>query len=231
VSPRIIHLRRPPVLQPVAEPFVPPGLPLDEVDRRWRELCRANPAYFDGRCLHVLGVHRNGHGGASLHVAPCSYRFWAVQNALRDEGIDLGVRPLGVKGMTRRGEHVLMGRRSPRVAGYPGLWEFAPGGAVEPGVDPAATLAGELIEETGLRAAAPPTPIAIIHDDALRCWELIYRIAVDERMEPMATDEYPEVGWFRPAEAPAPLSPIAECMIELLSPSRGNQLRGGEQSD
>lgn len=122
---------------------------------------------------------------------------------------------------------MLMGRRSSRVAGYPGQWEFAPSGAVEPGADPAETITRELCEETGLRAIAPPTPIAVIRDEVLRCWELVYRLAIDEGSRPIATDEYPEVNWFEIGQLPAPLSPMAERLSALL----GDQVLGGAQRD
>lgn len=185
---------------------------LDEVEQRWEALQVANPAYFDGRLCHVLGVHRNGHGGATLHVVDCAYRFHAVQ----DQSFDLGVRPLGVKGITMRGGRVLLGRRSPQVNAYRGLWEFAPGGVVEPGHDPAQTVRMELREEAGMELAAEPNAIALMFDAVLWSWELIYRLAVATG-EPMPTlSEYTELDWFDLDKLPAPLSPLAEQMIPLL---------------
>src|SRR5688572_2522056 len=149
---RTIHLRRPATLSVQEGVFVPNVDPhiLSEVERRWDSLCRANPAYYDGRLYHVLGVHRNGHGGATLHVIDCAYRFFAVQ----DDHFDTGVRALGVKGITSSPQGlILMGRRAQHVAAYRGMWEFAPAGSAEPGRDPAQLIQHELIEETGLQAA------------------------------------------------------------------------------
>ena len=78
---RVIRLRRPPAIQQVGGVFVPESGQLDEVDRRWRRMCAANSSYFDGRLWHVIGVHRNGCGGAVVHVMDCAYRFYAVQDA------------------------------------------------------------------------------------------------------------------------------------------------------
>ncbi|MEE2718881.1 MAG: hypothetical protein VX727_03775, partial [Planctomycetota bacterium] len=94
---RCIRLRRPPVLSIVDEPFVPDGIDPVEVDERWQRMQQANPALFDGRVLHVLGVHRNGYGGVTIHLVECAYRYVAVQGA----GFDCGVRSLGVKGLVR----------------------------------------------------------------------------------------------------------------------------------
>jgi 8-oxo-dGTP pyrophosphatase MutT (NUDIX family) len=198
------------------EPFVPEGPPgaLDEVQWRWAALRRRNPAYFDGRLLHVLGVHRNGYGGAVLHVADCAYRFHAVQDAQ----FDLGVRPLGVKGFTMRGGRALVGKRSPRVAGYPGQWEFAPGGVVEPGRTPEQTVVAELMEETGLTPRREPTPIALLYDPVLRCWENVFRIepADDAADVSPLTDEYDELLWRAADDLPEPLTPTARQMTALL---------------
>lgn len=209
---RCIRLRRPPSIVPTEPIFLPE---LDEagrarVERRWTALCAANPAYFDGQLLHVVGVHRNGHGGAVLHVAACAYRYHAVQ----DEACDLGVRPLGVKGVVRRGPRVLMGRRSERVASYGGLWECAPGGVVEPDEAPETTVVKELLEETGLRAIAPPVARAILYDPILRTWEIVYDLAVDPGAEPRPTPEYDTLGWFAAGERPVALTPLARAMIE-----------------
>jgi len=213
---RIIRLRRPPTLHVQEEPFVPQCANLDDVDARWRALCSKNPAYFDGRLLHVLGVHRNGHGGAVLHVADCAYRFHAVQ----DELFDLGVRSLGVKGLIERDKHYLLGKRSERVGYYPGLWEFAPGGGVDPRESPAQTIVHELEEETGFAPARDPVPIALIYDDDARSWEMIFRIQVGEKSrEP--SDEYDELRWCAADDLPADLSPISRLMAGLLPEVEG----------
>ena len=49
--------------------FVPSTVALDEVDARWNALCAANPRYFDGALLQVLGTSRNGHGGVQIQSA------------------------------------------------------------------------------------------------------------------------------------------------------------------
>ncbi len=198
----------------------PPESPhslLDEIESRWRTLCESNPTYFDGRLCHVLGVHRNGHGGAVLHVIDCAYRFFAVQFAAPpQEEFDLGVRPLGVKGVVERDGRFLMGRRSPHVAMYQNMWEFAPSGSVDFGKEPQDVIADELIEETGLRPSREPTAIAVLFDPVLRCWEIVYRLAIADEAMPHVTAEYPEVGWIEGAALPANLSPIARQIAKFL---------------
>ncbi len=205
-------LRRPPAVQAVAEPFLPPRADLEEVDRRWEALLRRNPRAFDGPALHVLGVHRNGCGGAVVHAVESSYRFYAVQ----DDTFDCGMRGLGVRAITRAGSRVLMGRRGPHSAHYPGLWEFVPGGALEPGADPAAMILLELGEETGLAPAAPPTPVAILFDPGARSWEIVYRIDACAEPAAAAGPEHTELRWFAPGSLPGDLSPVTRQMTRLL---------------
>ena len=193
------------------------GTLLDEIDRRWNGLCAANSTYFDGRLCHVLGVHRNGHGGCVLHIIDCAYRFFAVQAAAPpQEGFDLGVRPLGVKGVIERDGQFLMGRRSKRVAMYADTWEFAPSGSVDFGRPPHEVIAHELREETGLACASEPTAIAVLFDPILRCWEIVYRLSIAADAQPRVTAEYPQVEWFARDSLPADLSPVARQIAELL---------------
>lgn len=221
MSPRTIRLRRPAVLSVAEGIFVPPcatGL-MDEVDRRWARLQQANPAYFDGRLYHVLGVHRNGHGGCTLHVIDCAYRFFAVQ----DDSFDLGVRPLGLKGLVERDGQLLMGLRSTRVATYHNKWEFAPAGGAESGRDPAEVIQQELREETGLESLREPTSIAILFDPVLRCWELVYRLYANADAPRPRTGEYTQLAWFSPDALPPKddLSPVAQQIADMLHlPSR-----------
>ena len=189
---------------------------MDEVDRRWDALCDSNPAYFDGRAYNVIGVNRNGCGGAVLHIIECTYRFYAVQT----EDFDLGVMGLGVKGLTMRDYQALIGRRSRNVGVYPDQWEFAPGGVVEPGKSPAEVVVAELSEETNLMTQSEPTPIAVVSDPIARTWELIYLIN-DPQGEAQPTPEYSQIRWCARDELPDDLSPITQSMIPLWPTSQG----------
>jgi len=213
---RTIHLRRAPVLHVDDTPFVSQHIGLDAIDRHWQHLQAENPAYFDGQLWHVINVHRNGHGGASLHVQPGGYRNWAVQHAFN---LDVGIRPLGVKGIVMRDGRVLIGRRGPSVAAYAGAWEFAPGGVAELEQTPAQTIAAELAEETRLSTTREPIAVAMILDDAIGTWEIIYRIDAPAG-DAQPTDEYPELRWIDPGDAmglPDDLTPLAKAMLPLVA--------------
>ena len=84
------------------------------------------------------------------------------------------------------------------------------------------TIVAELVEETGLQPESEPIPIAVMYDNFLRGWEIVYRIASapgngPESGEPVATpQEYDELRWCEPDELPTNLSPIARKMTRLL---------------
>ena len=209
----MIRLRRPATLLLSPTPFVPDGADLDDIDERWDRLCASNPSCFDGRLLHVHAAQRNGCGGAAVHVSKCPYRFFAVQ----DDEFDLGVRPLGAKGMTWRDGNVLLGLRGEVVRHHAGDWEFAPAGCVEPGKDPAEVITRELHEETGLLADRPPAAIAIFFDATARTWELVFEIYASTGAATADGREYTELYWADPADAAGmQLSPAAAAMVPLL---------------
>ena len=184
-----------------------PETSLEAVNRKWDELCEQNSAYFDGEILHVLGVHRNGCGGATIQVARTSYRFHAV--------MDLGIKPLGVKGICKKGGEYLFGLRGNAMGVYPGTWEFAPSGMVEPHQTPVDVIVRELEEETGMMAERAPIAIALFLDDIARTWEIVYQLETVGSPEADG-NEYEEIDWFDVKEIPKPMSPPAIVMKSLL---------------
>lgn len=232
---RTIRLRRPPQLIRVDGRYVPP-VSLAEVDRVWASLRAANPRYFDGPILHVLGMSRNGHGGVVLHVAETSYRFYAVQRPGLAEGFDCGIRPLGAKAICRwrapmegsgvsgatgsgeRRDRYLMARRSSAVAYYPNEWEFAPGGGLEPDDDPAGCLLRELAEETDYEAVSPPIAVALLYDPGALSWEVVHTLDVRPSSHADATHawEHAERNLVADGDWPEPLAAVARTMIDLI---------------
>lgn len=209
---RLITLRRPPVVHVETQPWVPDRVDSEVVDSCWAEILDHNPKAFDGRVLHVIGVHRNGAGGVSIHVAECAYRYYAVQTT----GLDCGVRTLGAKAITRSGDRILMGLRSDWVMYYPKLWEFVPGGSVVPGQTPTETIIEEMHEETGLNVSRPPVPVAVAYDSEAYSWEVIHLIELDEKATPVGSREYDELRWSTRSSLPEDLTPIARRMTSLI---------------
>jgi 8-oxo-dGTP pyrophosphatase MutT (NUDIX family) len=217
---RLIPLRRPPQIHRVEGRFVPAGATLDEVDAAWARVRARVPRAFDGPMLHVMGVSRNGHGGVAIHCVESSYRFAAAGSA----GLDCGMRPLGVKGICRTPDgRVLMARRSLETLTYPGEWEFAPGGCMEPGVDPAAMVLRELREETGWTASAPPVARALAYDPTARSWEIVYALRATPPSVPVEGWECSELRVVAAGDWPAPLCAFAV----QVAPLAGSVARAG----
>lgn len=193
------------------QPWVPDRVDSDEVDSRWDRILQTNSNAFDGRVLHVIGVHRNGAGGVIIHVAECAYRYYAVQTT----GLDCGIRTLGSKAITRSADRILMGLRSDWLMYYPRLWEFVPGGSVVPGQTPTETIIEEMYEETGLRVPKPPVPVAVAYDSKAYSWEVIHLIDLDEKAMPVGSREYDELRWCTRDSLPDDLTLIAKRMTSL----------------
>ena len=210
---RLIPLRRPAQLSVVDGRFVPEGVSLDEVDEAWARLRARVPRAHDGPMLHVLGHSRNGHGGVTLHCVQSSYRFHAVGR----EGMDTGIRPLGVKAVCLTpGAGVLVARRGQGTLNYPGLWEFAPAGTLEPGVAPADMILRELREETGWAAASAPAARALLFDPGARSWEIVFAIDVVPPAVPVESWECEELRDADPGAIPEPMTPVAQRMRVIL---------------
>ena len=180
---------------------------LAEVDAAWDELCKANPSYFDGDIVHVIGVNRTGCGGATLQTVKSSYRFHAVGG--------LGIQPLGVKGICMLNDLYLCGFRGSSMGAYPLQWEFAPAGMVEPGQLPADVIERELEEETGLSLSKPATAVAIFFDDKTNTWEIVYQLNVTGTPQ-VDGIEYEKLEWFDIKDLPTPMSLASIEMKSLL---------------
>ena len=208
----VIHLRRPPIVQVSPEPWVPDDAIREQAQQRWDVMCAANGKLFDGGLLQVIGVQRTGCGGATIQAMPCAFKWYAVQA----DGPDCGCRPLGVKGLVRRGEHILMGQRALWTTFHGGDWECAPSGGVEPGQTPEAAVERELQEETGLSIDQPPHARAILFDDTALSWEVVFELSIADDAMPIAAAEYESLNWYTSATMPKALTPTAQRMLAML---------------
>lgn len=209
---RLFRLRRPPRIIIDDSAFVP-DVPLGAVNAAWDAIVAANPRFTDGDCLHVIGVHRDGHGGATIHAVRSSYRMGAV----RRQGIETGFRGLGTKAIAHVAGRVLVGLRSPQVNAYPGMWEFAPGGGVELGEAPDVGIMRELVEECGVAAAAPARAVALLFDPEVSAWEIVHELPMAAPPDAAPGWEYSELAMCDPRDLPQPLSPCAEQMRAVLA--------------
>lgn len=159
-----------------------------EVDTAWRRALARKPQLRDGEVLSVRRVAREPGEVLHIEVEAMRYRQFIAQR----DGVPLGLRPLGVNGVTRvvpdRGEPLLvLGRRTSRVTQYAGAWELCPAGGVERSrvrgdgvVDCAGQLLDELHEELGLgrEAVRALVPLGLIEDLDEHVLDACFRIDV-----------------------------------------------------
>lgn len=207
---RIIWLRRPARIVESGTSFVP-RIPQLEVDHGWASLQKSNPRLTDGPCWHVLAVSRDGHGGATIHVARTTYRM----SALRQLGLETGFVGLGTKAVAHWQGKWLIGRRSEKCATYPGHWEFAPGGSVEPGEDPSVGIERELLEECAAKAARRARQIALLFDSTLSNWEIVHELALVAVPDAPPNWEYSSLRMIEGWELPPPAAPCTASMARI----------------
>ena len=198
------------------------------VDAAWDAMRRESPALFDGP---IVLVDPPTVSLPTLRGELATYRHAATAGATGRR-----VRSLGVKGLLlardRAGApHTLVGLRSSSTRIYPGLWELAPAGSVEPPGRGAATitlaamietLRVESNEELGLDLPASAcTPIALIDDDQASSVDILFRCdlaANIERLPPpcagheIPSSEYAAVQWVPVGELPGWLRRSADAI-------------------
>jgi 8-oxo-dGTP pyrophosphatase MutT (NUDIX family) len=207
---RLIWLRRPPRVVASDEPFTP-ACAAAQVDDAWRERCRRNAKMTDGPTFHVVGVHRDGHGGATIHVVRTTYRM----NAVRAAGVATGFVGLGTRAVAHWKGACLVGLRDGRCASYPNEWEFAPAGSVEPGEDPAAGIERELLEECGVQAAGRAVALAIFFDPVVASWEIVHELRMAQPPDAPPNWEYQRLELAPLSRLPRPLTACARQMLPI----------------
>lgn len=207
---RLIWLRRPARVIASGLAFTP-ARPAHEIDSAWDALVAANSRMTDGPCWHVTGVHRDGHGGATIHVTRTTYRMGAVRGC----GVSTGFVGLGTKAIAHWNRKVLIGRRAHLCATYPDHWEFAPGGAVEPGEDPAAGIERELLEECAAKCCAPARAVAIFFDPHARNWEIVHELRIDSPPDSPPNWEYSQLQLSAEIALPEPAAQSSRVMLQI----------------
>ena len=214
---RLIWLRRPPRIVVGSEPFVP-ECESNLIDHTWSELCRRNPKLSDGPVFHVVGVHRDGHGGATIHVARTTYRM----NAVRLAGIKSGYVGLGTRAVAHWNGKCLVGLRAANCASYPNQWEFAPAGSVEPDEDAAVGIERELLEECGVQAKSRAIAHALFLDPVVATWEIAHELAMRQPPDAPPNWEYQKLEMVAIADMPEPMSACTRQMLEIARRIVGN---------
>ena len=194
------------------------------VEAAWRTILAAEPQLFDGRLLSVRDLRVEG-GTAKIEAEVVGYRDFVVQ---RRGLADLGVRPLGVTGITRAGDGVLLGRRTADVTQYPGRWEPVPAGSVSPS-DAAHVLEDQLLtelrEEAGIGRADVESiaVVGVVDDEADDVVDVCFALTVPESVARRAVAEHANPGEhdelaLRPAGAARELAADASAAVPTMAP-------------
>jgi len=194
----------------------PPPAPDGAERERWDALVGENPRHFDAPILAF-----ESYDGLSGVIRARRERY--ARLALQP-GLATGVTILSVTGvitaLDERGEPcVLLGRRGASTRVYPGLWELAPSGGIDPVDADTLTLhdiraqfAQEASEELGLDLdPSPARPIALQPDIGGRSVDLVLRLDTGAPIDSLR----PGVSWEIDAHRWVPLGgPVPDGCLE-----------------
>ncbi|MCB1119054.1 MAG: NUDIX domain-containing protein [Chlamydiia bacterium] len=178
----------------------PISLPHTEVDTIWEE--KKEPHHFDAPFVHCLNYDTHSLTGCLL-----PYRYLFAQQ----QGLSIPIRPVTLCGITRHGDQILLGKRSPNVTQHPGAWECVPSGSLDR-ADFLAALTQELYEEAHLTPTSL-TPFALVNESPML--HLLCHLTVGTSTLPSATAEYTAFHWLAPSQSPppGPLVPLTKLII------------------
>jgi hypothetical protein len=196
----------------VVDPVPLSSVHLDRIDQIWRD----RPSHlFDGPAYALVSFSPH-----LIAVARYSYRvFWSQWQdpVLRRE---VGLLPIGVRGVVRCEGRIAMGRRPQWVGLAPGLLEFAPAGSLDDDhlregvLDYRGQILQELEEEVGAtcESARSITPMMLTSSEMVA--DLILAIELD-RPPTKKGDEYEELFWVEESDLTHFVEGHAEKMVPL----------------
>lgn len=180
------------------------------VEEIWQEEQRRKGSHlFNGRILCY-----SSHDTDQLVGYFIDYKdYIAVRQrpALREK---MPINLLGASGLTIASASVLWGKRASFVTAYPGYYECAPSGGLNPEMvhheafSPHLPFEMELLEETGLakESIKKISVRSLVHDSNTNLYELVGMIELDEAVlnqKMKGSHEYDELLWIEISNLPA----------------------------
>jgi len=197
-------------IEPISEPptikidRTPKNHPqADAIESAWQGLCAQNPRYFNGQ---ILAFDSYNPATGVIRASVEQYKNHAVRDT-----VDVGISLLAVTAILCAPDNVqntgvyLLGKRSPELHRYGGLWEFGPSGGVDvPRIRNTlnikhitAEVAREIREEIGVRISSRPHAArTIIHDEAVGSTDIAIPIVLDQVPSLKTNWEYSETRWI-----------------------------------
>lgn len=175
----------------------------DEVEAAWQALCAQNPRYFNGK---MLAFNSYDPATGVIHAHAEEYKYHAVRDVVNTETSLLSVTAvLAAPDYVRDTGVYLLGKRSPELHRYGGLWEFGPCGGIDlPRIGNtlkpkhiASEIAREILEEIGVKISNQPSaPRALVHDDAVGSTDIAIPIVLDHVPAINTNWEYTQTRWM-----------------------------------
>jgi len=164
------------------------------VDELWKQ---APGTAFNGQCFTKVRLEKNRLVGQFV-----PYKYYFAQRLDPSLG---AIQPVAISGITTCGSDILVGQRSDSVTAYPGYFELAPSGSIDPSsnknghIDYVMAAAKELEEETGIRTSSI-TPLWLVIDNRENTIELCLKITVNKKPASFPIGEYSHCQWMSSAE-------------------------------
>lgn len=208
-----------------------------EIERRWQESRRSNPALFNGTVFSVDTLSKDNIDGhwTEFRVALAQVQEPSLHSAL-------SIRPLAACGLLvcsfssdeEPGSAVFLGQRNPASVFHPGKWQLVPAGSIDApatkgqtgAVDWRRQILSELFEEVGLTPdrICSVKPLCIIDNPrthgvelgiVLQCTASVSEVV--ELQQECGNDEYVQLRPIRIQHIPLALSELGHTVV---APSR-----------
>lgn len=142
----------------------------DAVDALWNRQCQCRPGLFNSAAYSLVECRPDG-----ILLAPVEYKqvlAHQLDGSLREA---MGLRPLGITGLTTCEDGLLVGRRGSDVSGDAERWELVPAGSLDR-PSPRDVLRAELREEVGLGAdsVASLSVLGIVEDSRSGVCDIVF---------------------------------------------------------
>lgn len=188
-------------------PFDPQSLEpelLASVDTLWTEAQEEHPnTLFNGQLFNVVDTD-----GPLIRGHFIEYKVFVAAWRQPKLFSDFPVRPLGVTGVSRCADGIILGKRSDHVTQDPGLWELVPSGGIEMSsrgrngtIDFERQFVQEFTEETGQlpELISQVRPLFVVEDASTRAFDIIADLILDASRQQVevaladaSNDEYQE---------------------------------------